>query len=101
MKVQINCKDYILLEDDNNVFDIDEVSKLFTEYFEYFDYIIGDFSYSKLRLKGFCKKGNINYKEINDFSIKDKYLKEKCAYECKYFILENLNPINEILKEDL
>ena len=30
-------------------------------------------------------------RDINDFENVDKYIKENCAYGCKYFILEKIN----------
>lgn len=86
----INDRKYDLIEDYKNGFDIEEVSSKLTDYFHYFDYIVGDWSYGKLRLKGFCKKENKNYRAINDYSKKEEYITNNCAYDCKYFVLENL-----------
>lgn len=96
----INDKKYALIEDYKNGFDMDSISDRLTDYFEYFDYIVGDWSYGKLRLKGFCKKDNLNYRTINDFSKKQEYIEKNCAYDCKYFVLENLEVIKEHLKKD-
>ena len=59
-----------------------------TDYFDDFDYIVGDWAYGKLRLKGFCKKENKRYRPINDFTKKQDYLKNYCAPEAPYFVLE-------------
>lgn len=91
----INDRKYYLLEDYKNGFEINIVSEKLTDYFSYFDYIVGDWSYGKLRLKGFCKKANNNRKEINDFNKKNQYIKNHCAYDCKYFVLENLEVIQD------
>ena len=63
---------------------------MMTDYFDCYDYIVGDWAYNKLRLKGFNKKNNKFYKEINDYNKVDSYIKNNCAYGCKYFILEKL-----------
>ena len=34
-------------------FDYEEVNSLFTDYFQDYDYVLGDYSYGKIRLKGF------------------------------------------------
>ena len=73
-----------------NYVDKEEIIKCYTDYFENYDYIIGDWSYGKLRLKGFCKENNSMYNEINDINKKDEYIKKSCAYGCKYFILEKI-----------
>ena len=63
----------------------------FTNFFAQYDIIVGDIAYSKLRLKGFNNKDNKNFNKINDSKNIEKYIKENCAYDCKYFILEKIN----------
>lgn len=89
-RITLEDKDYDLIEEKGNCFDIEETKKLFTDYFYDYDYIIGDYAYNKLRLKGFCEKGNKKLNKINDFSIKNKYIEEQCAYNCKYFVLKKV-----------
>ena len=63
---------------------------MYTEYFYDYDYLLGDYAYNKLRLKGFCDKSNKKFNKINDYKGKDRYLKEQCAYKCKYFVLKKV-----------
>lgn len=79
---------YELIENNKEAFNEEEFENLITDYFKDYDYIVGDIAYSKLRLKGFTKKGNKINKPINDFENVKKYIEENCAYGCKYFILE-------------
>lgn len=90
MKVIINDISYELVKDYRNGFDKEEVSSKLTDYFEAYDYVFGDIAYNKLRLKGFCDKDNKIYKEINDIDKLDAYIKEHCAYDCKYFLLKKI-----------
>lgn len=87
MVVLDNVK-YNVIVDYKDGFDASEVENKYTDYFKDYDYIIGDWAYGKLRLKGFCKKENPLFKEINDYEKKDDYLRNNCAFNCKYFILE-------------
>lgn len=87
-KYLINEKEYELIEDYKNGFDYEEIKKCMTEYYENYDYIVGDWAYDKLRLKGFCNKDNKIFNKINDFKNKDNYIKEYCAYDCRYFVLK-------------
>ena len=89
--VIINDKNYELIENYKDAFEQEEVTNKLTEYFDDFDYVVGDWSYGKLRLKGFCKKENPKFKKINDYNKKDEYIKNDCAYGCKYFVLEKIN----------
>jgi uncharacterized protein YutD len=89
-KIKLLEKDYELIKNYKNAFNKDTVTDLITNYFLDFDYIVGDFSYNKLRLKGFCNKNNKRLNKINDFDYIDNYIKENCAYDCGYFILRRI-----------
>lgn len=82
---------YKMIENFDNCFHEEEFISKYTDYFKDFDYIVGDIAYGKLRLKGFNEKNNKNFKKINDYSRIKTYIKENCAYGCKYFILKREN----------
>lgn len=88
--VIVNDKKFELIENVKDGFELEEVSNKLTEFFDVYDYILGDWAYGKLRLKGFCNKQNKHCKPINDYANKDDYLKNNCAYGCRYFILEKI-----------
>ncbi len=90
MIIEIDNKKYKLIKDYRAAFDEKEFNEKYTSYFDNYDYIVGDIAYSKLRLKGFNKKKNENINSINDYDNFDKYIKENCAYDCKYFVLERI-----------
>lgn len=89
MKYVFNDINYVL-EHDDNIFNYDEVKEMVTSYFNDFDYIFGDMSYHKIRLKGFCNKNNKLYKKINDINSLDDYLKNYCSYGCSWFLLKKM-----------
>lgn len=86
--IKLGNINYSLEKDYKDAFDLEGVEHLYTEYFEVYDYVLGDWSYGKLRLKGFCNKENKLFKDINDYSKIDKYIEKNCAFDCRYFILE-------------
>lgn len=90
MIIEVEKNKYKLIKDYKEGFDKDLFLEKYTSFFDEYDYIVGDIAYSKLRLKGFTKKENKINNKINDYSNLDKYLKENCAYDCKYFILEKV-----------
>lgn len=81
---------YSLDKDDNNIFNYEDLKEMITPYFNDYDYIFGDVAYNKVRLKGFCNKKNKNYKKLNDIETIDDYIKEFCAYGCKWFLLKKM-----------
>lgn len=93
-KIVLDNIEYELIKDYRNAFNFDELVEKYTDYFYDFDYVLGDYSYDKLRLKGFCKKKNKNLNNINDYALVDNYLKEYCSYECRYFIIEKIDKNN-------
>ncbi|MGE5455903.1 MAG: YutD-like domain-containing protein [Ignavibacteriales bacterium] len=90
-KIIANEIEYELINDYKEGFDTDSVVPKITDYFEPYDYIVGDWAYGKLRLKGFCEKNNKIYNQINDYVNAEKYIKDNCSYECRYFILRKIN----------
>lgn len=66
MKIEIENCNYEIIKDYNNAFNLDDLVNRYTSYFEDYDYILGDYAYGKLRLKGFNNKENPNFNSIND-----------------------------------
>ena len=87
-KIMLFNEEYTIIKDEHDVFNIEEVSSLATDYFKPYDYIFGDYSYGKLRLKGFYNDKNKNSNSINRISYLETYIKDFCAYNCKYFLIE-------------
>lgn len=90
MTIKIEENEYKLIKNYRDGYDEEMFKEKYTSYFETYDYIVGDIAYSKLRLKGFNKKTNKNFNKINDYKNVEKYIKNNCAYECRYFILEKI-----------
>lgn len=90
MKIVINNKEYEVVENHDAIIDEELLKEKLTEYFDNYDYILGDIAYSKLRLKGFNEKNNQNYNAINAYENIHDYIKKYCAYGCKYFILKQV-----------
>ena len=89
--IVVNNRIYEIVKDYRDALKIDNLEDKITDYFYDFDYILGDYAYGKVRLKGFNSKNNKNYKDINDIEKIDEYINENCAYNCRYFILKFLS----------
>lgn len=87
-QIKLENFNYQVIENKNDCLNIDELIEKYTDYFYDFDYILGDYAYNKLRLKGFCMKNNPRFNKINDIKTKDIYLKELCAFNCNYFLIK-------------
>ena len=87
-KIVLLEQEYNVIKDESECFDFEETNSLITDYFKPYDYVLGDYSYGKLRLKGFYADNSKNANAINKLSYMDEYLKNYCAYNCKYFLIE-------------
>ena len=88
MEIKIDNKTYEVVKNVKDALNIEDLEGKITDYYDGFDYILGDYAYGKVRLKGFNDKSNKNFKPVNDISKVDEYIKNCCAYGCKYFILK-------------
>ena len=87
-KIVLNNYGYELIENYKDGFLLSELESKFTDYFYEYDYILGDWAYGKLRLKGFYESENKKCNKINDIKILKEYIKDNCAYDCKYFVIK-------------
>lgn len=86
---KINDNDYELIQDDD-CFVLATVKDYVTDYFDSFDYIFGDFSADKVRLKGFYNSNHKNVKKYNDIQYLQLYKQEYCNYGAKTFLLKKV-----------
>lgn len=87
-KIVLQENEYEIIKNYKQAFKEEDIIEKYTEYFQEYDYILGDYSYDKLRLKGFYRKDNKNCKDYNNYEKVDEYLKKFCSYECRYYILQ-------------
>ena len=88
--VDLENNEYKIVMNYRDGYDADALKEKYTEYFYPFDYIVGDWAYGKLRLKGFYKKDNKNCRNLNNYESVEKYIKDSCAFDCRYFVLEKV-----------
>lgn len=87
---EFNNNKYIIEKDEYKIFDYETVKELFTDYFDCFDYVLGDIAYNKLRLKGFCEPKNKRFNKTNNIKDLDNYIDNYCAYNSKWFLLKKI-----------
>ncbi len=90
MEITINNQTYEVVRNVKDALNEAELKEKLTDYFDNFDYVLGDYAYGKLRLKGFNEETNKNCKSYNNIANVDTYLKENCAYGCHYFLLKKV-----------
>ena len=90
MTLKIKNNEYNIIKDYGDTINTIDLEEYVTDYYDNFDYIVGDWAYGHIRLKGFYRHDNKLAKKHNDYNNLDDYLNNYCAYGCKYFVLEKV-----------
>lgn len=91
--IQINDHFYELAENIREGWNEEKFNERYSEILNKYDYIVGDWGYDQLRLKGFYE--NNHRKSTYDSRIDSitDYIYEYCNFGCSYFILKQVkNP---------
>lgn len=88
--IEIANKKYEIIENNGNCLNKEEVEEKLTDYFDDYDYVFGDYSYGKMRLKGYYDSNHKKVKEINDIKGLEEYKKEYCSFGAKTFLLKKV-----------
>lgn len=89
-KIVINDIEYEIIRNDKDCINREELEEKITDYFDEYDYIMGDFAYDKVRLKGYYNSDNKMAKKINDIKYLDDYIENYCSYGARIFLLKKL-----------
>ena len=86
----LNEKEYEVVSNDKDCLNVEELKEKYTDYFDGFDYVFGDYAYEKLRLKGFYESNNKKASKINDIKYLDDYKKNYCSYGARTFLIKKV-----------
>lgn len=86
--IHVTGKQYTIVQEHKNGWNPDAFKERYSEVLERYDYIMGDWGYSQLRLKGFFRENHPKAtRESSVIGLQD-YLHEYCNFGCAYFVLE-------------
>ncbi|MGN7945602.1 YutD family protein [Bacillus sp. 22446] len=71
-------------------FDEEEFKARYSDILNKYDYIVGDWGYNQLRLKGFFDDQNQKATFDTKISTLDEYIYEYCNFGCAYFVLKRI-----------
>jgi len=86
--IQIGKKVYELVYENRNGWNMEAFRNRYSEVLERYDFIVGDWGYNQLRLKGFFRDQHQKATKDSSFSYATDYINEYCNFGCAYFILE-------------
>lgn len=85
--IETKFGNFEIIQNERDAFDLVKFeNKYLPEYFDKYDYLVGDLSDDILRLKGFSNDS----KSKNYFHFIPEYLVESCPYNCRYYILKRI-----------
>ena len=90
--IKLRDNNYEIIRNDDDCFDEEVVSEKIkeTDYFDDYDYILGDYAYGKVRLKGYYDSNNKKKNKINDYKYVDDYITNYCQSGSKVFIIKKV-----------
>lgn len=86
--VMIDQRQYRLVENYREAFDIGKMNERYSDVLNRYDYIVGDIGFEQLRLKGFFSETQKRMPVEQRISSLQDYLYEYCNFGCAYFVLE-------------
>lgn len=89
--IVVGGKTYELVKDNRNGWNLEAFRNRYSEVLERYDYVVGDWGYNQLRLKGFFKDNHPKVSKETSISSLQDYLYEYCNFGCAYFIVEKVN----------
>lgn len=88
--IVINNFEYEIVEERGTAYNEEALKARFSEILNRYDYILGDWGYGQLRLKGFFDDQNQKSTYDNKVSTIKEYIYEYCNFGCPYFILRKV-----------
>ncbi|PHA00057.1 hypothetical protein COE51_07940 [Bacillus pseudomycoides] len=88
--VYVNNIHYEVIQEHRNGFNEEAFKARYAEILNKYDYIVGDWGYDQLRLRGFFDDSNQRATYDTKISTLSEYLYEYCNFGCSYFVLRKV-----------
>lgn len=86
----IGERQYRLVTNYREGFDSEKLGERYSDVLSRYDYIVGDWGYEQLRLKGFFREDNRRAHPEQRIDSLEDYLYEYCNFGCAYFVIERI-----------
>jgi len=88
--IHITGKTYEVITDHKNGWNPEAFKDRYSDVLDRYDYIIGDWGYNQLRLKGFFRDNNSKATKDTTIASMVDYINEYCNFGCAYFVIEKI-----------
>lgn len=93
--ITIDQWNYEIVIDYREGFQEEAINNRYSEILAKYDYILGDWGYGQLRLKGFFEDTNHKASYDTKISTLQDYLYEYCNFGCAYFVIKKVGKAPE------
>lgn len=93
---QIGGKVYEVMINHKNGWNAEAFRGRYSEILERYDYIVGDWGYNQLRLKGMYRDGHPKVAKESQVSFTTDYITEHCNFGCAYFVLRKVKDMRDV-----
>ena len=92
VKIMITVQNqfFELVKEEKNGFNEEAFKERYSEILNKYDYIVGDWGYNQLRLRGFFDDQNQKATYDTKISTLEEYIFEYCNFGCAYFVLKKV-----------
>jgi uncharacterized protein YutD len=90
--IRIQAGTYELVEENRDGWNPEAFRERYSDVLDKYDYIVGDWGYGQLRLRGFYDNNNRKVPFEQKIASLDEYLQEFCNFGCAYFVLRRVKP---------
>ncbi|KUP05297.1 hypothetical protein Q73_12145 [Bacillus coahuilensis m2-6] len=88
--IEIGRLKYEIVKEFRDGFNEDALKERYSDILGKYDYIVGDWGYGQLRLKGFYEDQNQKSTFDTKISTVNDYLLEYCNFGCAYFVIKKV-----------
>lgn len=93
--IMIEGKKFEIVKDYREAFDAERLGERYSEILNKYDYIVADWGFEQLRLKGFYDNRNRKVPQDQRIANLQDYLYEYCNFGCPYFVLQRMDDKKE------
>ncbi len=92
VKIMITVQNqfFELVKEEKNGFNEEAFKERYSEILNKYDFIVGDWGYNQLRLRGFFDDQNQKATYDTKISTLEEYIFEYCNFGCAYFVLKKV-----------
>lgn len=98
-KIKVDQDYYELISDYREAWDQEAFLKRYSDILAKYDYIVGDWGYEQLRLRGFYEDHNRRAAFDSKIGTLPDYIYEYCNFGCSYFVIKKINDASKTVAE--